>query len=236
MNIKEYIKSAKNKIAILIDPDDFWESDEKQSEMLSVLKGFPPAIVLVGGSLLSDDTFHDTIDILKSNVNVPVVIFPGDSSQISSKADAILHLSLISGRNPEFLIGQQVRSAFKIHKSGIEVISTGYILIGESETSVAYMSNTTPIPSNKTDIVLATALAGVHIGSDALYLEAGSGAVKEIDSNLIRKVVAVNQGITIVGGGIKDGATAKVMLDAGADLIVIGNGFAKRPNLLKEVL
>jgi putative glycerol-1-phosphate prenyltransferase len=194
----------------------------------------PPDLLLVGGSLLFKP-IEITITALKLGTSLPVFLFPGNAFQLSDRADGILFLSLISGRNPEFLIGNHVLAAPHLHRAGIEVIPTGYLLIENgTSTSVEYMSNTRPIPANKTDIAVATAMAGEMLGLKSIYLEAGSGADHPVAGHMIN---AIRKHISLplmVGGGIRTPETALEVFDAGADLIVVGNAIEKEPKLIKE--
>jgi putative glycerol-1-phosphate prenyltransferase len=178
----------------------------------------------------------EVIKHIKENVSIPVVIFPGSSLQIDPAADALLFLSLISGRNPDLLIGQHVIAAPILKNNKLEVMPTGYILINSGKiTSVAYISNTTPIPEDKYSLAACTALAGEMLGLRLIYLDAGSGAENEISPKMISTVrKAVNVPL-IVGGGINTSRKAIAALEAGADLIVIGNALEKDPNLLTEI-
>ena len=164
-----------------------------------------------------------------------MLLFPGNHLQLSNKADALLNLSLISGRNPEFLIGEHVRSAMFLKQSKLEIIPTGYILVdGGSRTSVEYMSNTQSIPRNKSDIAVATALAGEYLGLKAIYLEAGSGAKQSVPNEML-KAVSKNINIPIIcGGGIKTKTEIQEKWDAGANIVVIGSAFENNPNFLEE--
>ena len=238
MQILEKIENTKAKgkkqYAVLIDPDKV----EKEA-INSILKEAEKAKVdylFVGGSLLTKDCFEETIQQLKSATNIPVVIFPGDSFQISKNADALLFLSLISGRNPELLIGKHVSAAPFIKKSGIEAIPTGYMLIDTGKTTTAfYMSQTFPIPSEKSDIAACTAMAGEMLGLRALYLDAGSGAKKPIPAEMIKRVKeAVNIPI-IIGGGIRSAEEAIVACNAGADIVVTGNIIEQNPELMHSI-
>jgi putative glycerol-1-phosphate prenyltransferase len=190
----------------------------------------------VGGSLVTTTNLNEVIKHMKENVSIPVILFPGSSLQIDPSADAILFLSLISGRNPDLLIGQHVIAAPILRNNKIEVIPTGYILVNSGKTtSVAYISNTTPIPEDKYSLAACTALAGEMLGLRLVYLDAGSGAEREISAKMIsavRKAVSVP---LIVGGGINTSRKAITALEAGADLIVIGNALEKDPNLLTEI-
>ncbi|MFM7858045.1 MAG: phosphoglycerol geranylgeranyltransferase, partial [Flammeovirgaceae bacterium] len=178
----------------------------------------------------------DVIKHIKNNTSIPVLIFPGSSLQIDPSADALLFLSLISGRNPDLLIGQHVIAAPILKNNKLEVIPTGYILINSGKTtSVAYISNTTPIPEDKYSLAACTALAGEMLGLRLIYLDAGSGAENEINAKMINTVRKTVKAPLIVGGGINTSRKAIAALDAGADVIVIGNALEKDPNLLTEI-
>lgn len=174
---------------------------------------------------------------MKENTTIPILLFPGNLLQISNKADGILLLSLISGRNPDLLIGNHVVASSRIKHSKLEVLPTGYILIdGDKPTSVEYMSNTKPIPADKVDIATATAIAGEMLGLKYIYLEAGSGAKNSINENII-KSVKINTDIPlIVGGGIKTVNDVKNAINAGADIIVIGSAVEQNKELLPDLV
>lgn len=221
---------GKKSLAILIDPDKV--SLNGTSKITDYANQANVDFIMIGGSLMND-FIESTIEVVKQQTNIPVIIFPGSILQISGKADAILLLSLISGRNSEYLIGNHVYAAPILRKSGIEVISTGYILIGnDSSTSVAYMSGTCPIPEDKTDIIIATAIAGEMLGHKMIYLEAGSGSGRVVNEQVIREVKDNIQVPLITGGGIKTGKQAKNVFDAGADMIVIGNAIEQDPEII----
>jgi putative glycerol-1-phosphate prenyltransferase len=223
---------SKKRIALLVDPDAY--DDHGLENLIGFINKYPPDLLLVGGSILFKP-IDLTITALKLGTRLPVFIFPGNLYQLSDRADGILFLSLISGRNPEFLIGNHVLAAPHLGRSGIEVIPTGYMLIGDGKiSSVEYMSNSTPIPGDKVDIAVATAMAGEMLGLKSLYLEAGSGATHSVEPALVR---AVRNGISlplIVGGGIRSTETAAELFSAGADMIVIGNAVEKDPGLIKD--
>ncbi len=221
----------KKKLAVLIDPD---KQDLTKTALIAEKSQAGHAdLILIGGSLVSG-SLDDTIIAVKEHSNLPVFLFPGSILQISDKADGILLLSLISGRNPDLLIGNHVIAALFLKKSSIEIISTGYILIdGGKKTSVEYMSNTKPIPNDKTDIAVATAVAGEMLGNKLIYLEAGSGALNHIRYETIREVKKNIDIPLIIGGGINDSKTVKDICDAGADIIVVGNAFEKKSNLIR---
>ena len=228
-NLLEARNSGTKQLAVLVDPDSL---DPQETARLGKL-GARAQIeyFFVGGSLLMRGCLDDCLEALKENApDIPVVLFPGSTYQVSDKADAILFLSLISGRNPEYLIGQHVMAAPFIRKSGLEVISTGYVLIdGGSPSSVAYMSNTRPIPAGKCDLARSTVMAGEMLGMRAMYLDAGSGAKSPVSRSMIESVREVTELPLIVGGGIRSAAKAVESLQAGADLIVVGNGLEKDP-------
>ena len=213
--------NGRKMFALLVDPDKQSEADLlRLTEKINSPDG--PDIVLVGGSLLFSN-IDATVATLKRNTQKPVVLFPGSAMQVTDKADGILLLSLISGRNPDFLIGQHVLAAPALAKSGIEILPTGYMLIGEENyTSVRYISNTNPIPNNKTDIAVATALAGQMLGLKMLYLEGGSGAAKPVSANMIEAVRRAVSLPLIVGGGLRSAADVETALNAGADIVVVG--------------
>lgn len=182
------------------------------------------------------DTLDECLDFFKKNSDIPCVIFPGSLQQVSSKADAILLLSLISGRNPELLIGQHVVAAPYLRESGLEVISTGYMVVdGGAPTTVSYISGTHPIPANKSDIAVCTAIAGEMLGLKITYLDAGSGALHPVSEEMIAAVSRHVATPVIVGGGIRTPEKAYANVRAGADVIVIGNALEKEPTLLLEM-
>ena len=206
----------------LIDPDI--KNDHTLIETIGKinLSGFDA--ILVGGSLIQDNNFDSRIKIIKKNTDLPVIIFPGSSKQLSSEADAILFLSLLSGRNPQYLIGEHVESAPVIHSLGLEAIPTGYILLdGGSRTSVEIISNTIPLPMNKVEIILAHALAGQYLGNKFIFLECGSGASNHASTVIIKTLSSKLEIPIIVGGGITSAKSAKSISNAGASFIVIGS-------------
>ncbi|NDB52605.1 MAG: geranylgeranylglyceryl/heptaprenylglyceryl phosphate synthase, partial [Chitinophagaceae bacterium] len=173
---------------------------------------------------------------IKKNTSIPVVLFPGSPSQVTRQADALLYLSLISGRNPELLIGQHVLSAPFVKQSGLEILSTGYIVVdGGAPTTVSYISNAAPIPADKEDIALCTALAGEMLGMKLIYMDAGSGARQPITTSMIKRVADQISIPLIVGGGIKTPEKAQENCKAGADLIVVGNAIEKEVSLISEI-
>lgn len=228
MNILSYLLEVKEKrgagFLVLIDPDKF--NREKIDDFLNACKNGKVDAFLVGGSLLGDDYLGEMIDEFKKRTDIPVILFPGGTNQVSPNADAILFLSLISGRNPDYLIGKHVISAPLIKRRGLETIPTGYILVESGKTTTAeYMSNTKPIPFRKYDIAVATALAGEFLGMKMIYLEAGSGAEYPIPAEMV-KAVADNVSVPIiVGGGLRLPKSAQNRVEAGASFIVVGNHF-----------
>lgn len=224
---------SRKKLAVLIDPDK-----PTDAQILSIVEKAKAADVdffFVGGSLLVTDSLDHCIKLIKANCDIPVLIFPGNSLQISKYCDGFLLLSLISGRNPEMLIGRHVIAAPYLKLYGNEIIPTGYMLIDSGKaTSVSYMSDTTPIPHDKDDIAMCTAIAGEMLGLKLIYLEAGSGALIPVSTSMISKVKKMIQIPLIVGGGIKTPEMAAEAVRAGADVIVIGTAFEKEPELLKK--
>ena len=215
-------------LAILIDP---YKGINQMAKLLPLLQRQPPHYVLVGGSMVSDTTTA-IIQTIRKYVSVPILLFPGNASQLSPAADAIMYLSLISGRNPEYLIGQHVQSAIQLYQQQIPVIPVGYMLIESGgPTSVQYISNTQPIPRSKNDIAIATALAGQYLGQKAIYLEGGSGALHAVPTDMIRAVKAHISIPLIVGGGIKTPDAMADAFNAGADVVVIGNVLEENPSL-----
>lgn len=223
---------GKKSIALLLDPDKTSGKDLKRVLQIASVSGTD--YILVGGSL----TFS-SIDVLIGSIkdlcSIPVVLFPGNLLQLSLKADAILLLSLISGRNPELLIGNHVIAAPFLRDAREKLISVGYILVGcGKKTSVEYISQTEAIPADKTDLVVATAMAGEMLGLKMIYLEAGSGAPSPVPAGTI-KAVRENVAVPIaVGGGIRTRSEIARAFRSGANLIILGNGCEKNPSLLEE--
>lgn len=233
-SLLEKKKNGKKSFAVLIDPDKV-----SASSLIPLVEAANEAKVdylFVGGSLVITDHLDECILTIKKHSSIPVLLFPGSPSQISRHADALLYLSLISGRNPELLIGQHVISAPFIRSSGLEIISTGYIVVdGGAPTTVSYISNATPIPADKNDIAMCTAMAGEMLGKKLIYMDAGSGAKKPISEEMIQAVAEQVEIPIIVGGGIRDAEKAYMNCKAGADVIVIGNAIEKDPSLIKEM-
>lgn len=222
------------RMAVLIDPDKSSFSD--LDALMDLVHNSKVSYIFIGGSLLIKDRFSDTIAYLRSITNLPLVLFPGSIYQISEAADAILFLSLISGRNPELLIGKHVEAVPQLIDSKLEIIPTGYMLIdGGGSTTVSYISNTIPIPSNKPEIAKCTALAGQFLGLQTIYMDAGSGAQNAIDKKMIKSVASSIKVPLIIGGGLR---TPQLVFDAafaGADIVVVGNILEKSPGKLPEL-
>jgi len=192
--------------------------------------------LLVGGSLVISNHLDDCVQHIKQNCSIPVILFPGSPSQISKYADALLYLSLISGRNPELLIGQHVVSAPFVKQSGLEIMSTGYIVVdGGAPTTVSYISNASPVPSDKNEIAMCTAMAGEMLGMKLIYMDSGSGAKRSISETMIESVAKSISSPLIIGGGISDPEKAYLNCKAGADVIVVGNAIEKDASLIKQM-
>lgn len=227
-------QKGQKSFAVLIDPDKVTASI--LDDLIDRVTNAQVDYLLVGGSLVISNRLDEVVTQLKSNCDIPVILFPGSPSQITRHADALLYLSLISGRNPELLIGQHVISAAAVKQSGLEIISTGYMVIdGGAPTTVSYISNAAPIPSDKNEIAQCTAMAGEMLGMKLIYMDAGSGAKKAITESMIEKVSQVIEVPLVIGGGIKDPEKAYLNCKAGADVIVIGNAIEKEPSLIKEM-
>ena len=220
--------------AWLIDPDKYIESDYRESLMMAEFKGVD--YILVGGSLLMADKLDSCITSIKEYTRLPIILFPSGGMQVNSNADALFFLSLISGRNPEFLIGKQVEAAPVVKQSQLECLPTGYMLIDCGRaTTASYISNTVPLPVHKPDLAAATAMAGEMLGLKILYLDAGSGADNNIAGKLIKRVKqSVNLPI-IVGGGIRNEADIVSTYESGADMVVIGTYLEEEPTRIEDL-
>ncbi|MBO5974925.1 MAG: geranylgeranylglyceryl/heptaprenylglyceryl phosphate synthase [Paludibacteraceae bacterium] len=226
-HITEGCSQGKKFFAVLIDPEKC--EGEALLSFVERINSALPDFVFVGGSQLTENV-ENTVVFIKEHSKVPVVLFPGNVQQFTPKADAILFLSLISGRNPDFLIGQQVLAAPKLREAKIEAISTGYILIdGTISSAVAKMSKTLPMDAENVDLIVDTAFAGQLLGNKLIYLEAGSGAKTSIAPSTIKRVKSVCQVPIIVGGGICTKEQLQAAYSSGADLVVVGNHFEKNP-------
>lgn len=232
--ITEAKSKGEKKFAVLLDPDKVRLG--KLDRVLDLAVDANVDYFFIGGSLIVNDMLDDLLKAIKKRCKIPMVLFPGNSFQLSWKADAILFLSLISGRNPELLIGNHVIAAPYLKLSPLEVMSTGYILVdGGVETTVTYMSNTKPIPNSKDDIAVCTAVAGELLGLKMLYMDAGSGAKNPISEKMIQSVSDVTSIPLIVGGGIRTPEKAEQNVRAGADIIVVGNAIEKDPDLIMDM-
>jgi len=237
MGVYDYIEERRQRgdkmFVVLIDPDKFSEGMlDKLSSLLSVRRA---DMIFVGGSLVMSD-IGKVVKMLKSRFDIPVVLFPGSAQQFTEEADALLFLSLITGRNAEYLIGQHVMSSVRIKRSGVEVIPTGYMLVeGGVMTSVEYISGTQPLPRSKDDIAVATAVAGELLGLKMLYLEAGSGAKECVPESMIRAVRSSVGLPIIVGGGLRSIEDIDKAYSAGADIVVVGTAIEKIMNSDVEI-
>jgi phosphoglycerol geranylgeranyltransferase len=234
--VLEQLEAAKGShrklLAVLIDPD--FGTDEAALERTVQNACMAKAdLLFVGGSLLTTNQFDRCVQRVQELSDRPVVLFPGSPAQLSGHADAVLFLSLISGRNPELLIGHHVTAAPTIKALALEAIPTGYMLVdGGKPTTVSYVSQTLPIPHDKPGIAAATALAGELLGLRAMYLDTGSGAQRTVPPNMISAVSRTVNAPLIVGGGIRDAATARSLCAAGADVLVVGTAFEQDPELI----
>ena len=238
MHIYEQLVAAKakgeKKFVVLLDPDKM-----RLGKLDNVLKLAMDAHVdyfFIGGSLIVNDMLDSLLVKIKKKTHIPAILFPGNSFQLSYKADGLLFLSLISGRNADLLIGKHVITAPYLKISPLEIISTGYLLIdGGTATTVSYMSDTTPIPSNKDDIALCTAMAGEMLGLKLMYMDAGSGAKTPVSTSMINAVSSATNVPLIVGGGIRTPEKAAENVLAGADVIVVGDAIEKDPQLIMDI-
>jgi phosphoglycerol geranylgeranyltransferase len=230
MRLNDFIPKGRKHLAILIDPDKF------NPLLIEMADKGRVSFFLVGGSKLKKNNLTRIISEIKKRSKKPVIIFPGDESQISKNADALLLLSLISGRNPEYLIGKHVRAAKSIKRSGLETVPTGYILVNGNKTSTTQkITKTATLRADDIEKITSTAMAGEQLGLGLIYLEAGSGAAASVSRAVIK---SVRKSITVplfVGGGINSYKRAKDALEAGADCIVIGNALEKNIHLLPEI-
>ncbi len=232
--ILQLINQKSKQIAVLIDPEKCQDLDQLKL-LIDKAKFAEVDFLFIGGSTVSRHEMEQTVSFIKEHSKIPLVIFPGASHQISEKADALLYLSLISGRNPDYLIGHHVQSALELYKMDLEIIPTGYILIdGGTKSSVAYVSQTTPIPRENISILKQTAIAGKLLGKKILYLDAGSGAAQPVPLKMISELKELNIPI-IVGGGISDIDTIHSMHEAGAQIVVIGNKLEEDIDFLLDI-
>jgi len=233
-HIQAQISVGKKLLAVLIDPGKTSQTHLVQTALQAKQEGVD--FLLAGGSLMLNQEMDETIRLLKKESGLPVLIFPGSTMQISAEADAILFLSMISGRNPDLLIGRHVESAAHIKQIQLEAISTGYMLIdGKQFSSVQYISQTLPIPHNKPDIASATAIAGEMLGLKMIYMDAGSGALQPISSDMIKSVRKCVSIPLWVGGGIRTSEQANAAWNAGANVVVVGNAIEENLQLIRQI-
>lgn len=222
-------------LAILIDPDS--SKLNRLEHTLKICRKHPVDYFFVGGSLLKEDQLDHCIQRIRANSQIPIILFPGSIYQLHPEANALLYLSLLSGRNPEYLIGKQVEASMKIASYSIEVISTAYLLIdGGSSNAAAYLSQTQPLPRNKTELVLATAMAAQLLNFHWIYLEAGSGARNPVPLETIRCLKNNIRLPILTGGGIRSAEQLGECYQAGADLVVVGTAAEERPEVLEEMV
>ncbi|MFC5270859.1 geranylgeranylglyceryl/heptaprenylglyceryl phosphate synthase [Adhaeribacter terreus] len=227
-------ESNQKAFAVLLDPDNL--TRESCLEILALSEAHAVDYFFIGGSLVTTQNQAALIQLIKENSQIPVILFPSNSLHIDHQADGILLLSLISGRNPEFLIGQHVLAAPLLKESPLEVIPTGYMLVDTGrQTTASYMSGTTPLPYDKPAIAACTAMAGELLGMKFIYIDGGSGAQKPVSPEMIAAVKKSIEIPLIIGGGINTKEKAEAALKAGADVIVIGNQIEKDSNFLAEV-
>jgi phosphoglycerol geranylgeranyltransferase len=233
--ISEAARTGEKKFVVLIDPDKLRLG--KIKNLLNVAVEVGVDYFFIGGSLVVNDMLDFVLKSMKENCDIPLILFPGNSFQLSYRADALLFLSLISGRNADLLIGKHVITAPFLKMSPLEIISTGYMLIeGGVSTSVQYMSNTIPIPAVKDDIAMCTAMAGEMLGLKMIYMDAGSGAEVPVSESMIAAVKGSINIPLIVGGGIRTPEKVAANVKAGADVVVVGNALEKNPELLREMI
>ena len=233
-NIQDSTNKREKLLAVLIDPDKF--SIENTSSFIKKVNESIATHIFVGGSIVHNDATENLVSEIKKQTNLPIVLFPGDVTQITNKANALLFLSLLSGRNSEFLIGKHVESVSKLSKTQLEVISTGYILIESGNaTAVEKVTDTKPMPRDHIQDIVDTAIAGQLLGMKLIYLEAGSGAKEPLSKTIISRVKKKLDIPLIVGGGIKSKVQLENAYNAGADLVVIGTAFEEDESFFEEI-
>lgn len=227
--------NGRKSLAVLIDPDK--SKLTHLDKIIELANVHQPDYFFLGGSLLSEDLLDVALVRIKSESDIPVVLFPGNTYQINSRADALLFLSLVSGRNPDYLISKHVECAVKLAASKLEVIATAYLLIdGGHSNTAAYLSQTLPIPRDKTEVAVATAMASRFLNFQCIYLEAGSGARTPVSSEMIKAVSDKIDLPLLVGGGLQTKAQLETAYRSGADLAVIGTAMESNPDLMKEMV
>lgn len=233
-DLQKATRLGKKMLAVLIDPDKLRMG--KLDQIIDLSIHCKVDYFFIGGSLLVNSQLDQCLQMIRNKCTIPLILFPGNSYQLSYHADAILFLSLVSGRNPDLLIGQHVIAAPYLKLSQLEILPTGYMLVdGGVGTTVLYMSNTSPIPSNKSDIAVCTAIAAEMLGLRLIFMDAGSGASKPVPTEMIAAVRGAVSIPILVGGGIKSAEKVKENLDAGADVIVVGNAFEYDPSLMIDI-
>jgi len=232
--LTERKRQGKKSFAVLIDPDKV--NDGNMMQLIALAVAAKVDYFLVGGSLVISNYLDECVQLIKKNCSIPVVLFPGSPNQVSKYADALLYLSLISGRNADLLIGQHVISAPVVKQSGLEIMPTGYMVIdGGAPTTVSYISNATPLPADKNEIAMCTAMAGEMLGMKLIYMDSGSGAKRPITESMIKIVADHIEVPLIIGGGIVHPEKAYLNCKSGADVIVVGNAIEKDASLIKEM-
>ncbi|MDB4273751.1 geranylgeranylglyceryl/heptaprenylglyceryl phosphate synthase [Algibacter sp.] len=233
-NIQDSISKGEKLLAVLIDPDKF--SIESTSSFIRKVNESIATHIFVGGSIVNNDATDSLVSEIKKHTNLPIVLFPGDVSQITDKANALLFLSLLSGRNSEYLIGKHVEAVSKLSKMQLEVISTGYILIESGkETAVEKVTNTKPMPRGNIQNIVDTAKAGQLLGMKLIYLEAGSGAREPLTKTIISRIKQELDIPLIVGGGIRSKVQLDHAFNAGAELVVIGTAFEEDESFFDDL-
>jgi phosphoglycerol geranylgeranyltransferase len=226
--IQSIRQEGRKGLAMLLDPDHI--DPMVLPDQLAVAEHAGVDIFLLGGSLLTQGSVQAAAPLIKQHTNKPVVLFPGSVYQLTPEADALLFLSLISGRNPDLLIGKHVEAAPMVREMGLEVIPTGYMLIDSGRsTTASYISNTIPIPHDKPDVAACTALAGMFLGLKLIYMDGGSGAQRMVSPEMIAAVRATVDLPIVIGGGVRSAEDAASLWKAGADIVVVGNALEKDP-------
>lgn len=222
-------------LAILIDPEKAM-NEAQFARQLHAICAISPEFIFIGGSTVKAEQMSRAIELIKATTSIPLIIFPGGTSQLDTRADGFLFLSLISGRNPNYLIGQQVEAAELLFQSNMEIISTAYMLVdGGIQSAVERVSGTAPIPQNDVKHIASTAKAGILLGMDCLYVDAGSGAHHPVSEEIIRELSALGNPL-IIGGGLRTIASIQKAHEAGANLVVIGNKLEEDASLLEELI
>ena len=229
------LSKLKRGIAILVDPEKA-VNEAQFTRQLQAICAISPEFIFIGGSTVNAEQMSSAIELIKAATSIPLIIFPGGTSQLDTRADGLLFLSLISGRNPRYLIGQQVEAAPLLFQSNMEILSTGYILVdGGIQSAVERVSGTAPIPQNDVTHIASTAKAGILLGMDCLYVDAGSGARTPVSEEIIRELSALGNPL-IIGGGLRTIASIQTAHEAGANLVVIGNKLEEDSTLLEELI